>query len=111
MSDDSALSSALQAKVCAPLPKGGAAQVNEVIDRWSSVALTAEARKQVFFQRMCEGDVESGTLVEKIIARRCVMLGLHAPQTVVLKIVDEAVERDRTERIATQKKEDVPTTH
>jgi hypothetical protein len=26
-------------------------------------------------------------LVEKIIARRCVMLGLHAPQTAVLQIV------------------------
>lgn len=84
--------------------------VNQAIDRWSSVALTAEARKhglalelarldqmqQVFFQRACEGDVAAGALVEKIIARRCVMLGLHAPQTAVLKIVDEATPKHTT---------------
>ncbi len=108
------------------------ADVNAVIDRWASVALTAEARKhglalelarldelqQVFFRRACEGDVASGALVEKIIARRCVMLGLHAPQTAVLKIVDEATPKetstDKIERalqalIEDQKKD--PTTH
>jgi hypothetical protein len=59
-------------------------------------------------------------LVEKIIARRCVMLGLHAPQTAVLKIVDEAtpnetstdkIERMLNELCAQQKKDDEPTTH
>jgi hypothetical protein len=29
-------------------------------------------------------------LVTKVIERRCVMLGLHTPQTAVLQVVDEA---------------------
>jgi hypothetical protein len=48
---------------------------------------------------------------------RSVMLGLHAPQTVVLKIVDEAMPKETSAdkillaEFAAQKKEDVPTTH
>jgi hypothetical protein len=90
------------------------AEINPVIDRWSSVALTAEARKhglalelarpdelqRTFYEKALEGDIASGALCEKIIARRCVMLGLHAPQPAVLKIVDEATRRETsTDRI------------
>jgi len=77
-------------------------EINEVIDRWSSVALTAEARKhglalelagldelqQTFYEKALGGDIASGDLVEKVFTRRCV--GLHAPQTAVLKIVEES---------------------
>jgi hypothetical protein len=103
-----------------------------VIDRWASVALTAEARKhglalelarldelqQVFYEKARGGDIASGALVEKLIARRCVMLGLHAPQTAVLRIVDEATPKvtstDRIERVLADlcaQKKDEPTSH
>ena len=36
------------------------------------------------------GDVAAGQLVEKLIARRGVILGLHSPQEAVLRIVEEA---------------------
>jgi hypothetical protein len=69
------------------------AEINAVIDRWASVALTAEARKhglalelarldelqQVFYEKALGGDIASGALCETVVARRCVMLGLHAP--------------------------------
>jgi hypothetical protein len=109
-------------------------EINTVIDRWASVAPTAEARKhglalelarldelqQVFYEKALAGDITSGALVEKLIAWRCVMLGLHAPQTAVLKIVDEAtaketctdkIERMLAELCAEKKKSDDPTTH
>jgi hypothetical protein len=95
--------------------------------------LTSEARKhglalelarldelqRAFYEKALGGNVASGQLCEKLIARRCVMLGLHAPQTAVLKIVDEATPKetstDRIERVLNaliedQKKND-PTTH
>jgi hypothetical protein len=43
-----------------------------------------------FCEKALGGDIASGARIEKIIACRCVMLGLHAPQTAVLKIVEEA---------------------
>jgi len=63
------------------------------------------------------GDVSAGLLVEKLIARRGVMLGLHAPQEAVLRIVEESAPRetstDRIERainalIEDQRKDDKP---
>jgi hypothetical protein len=56
--------------------------------------------------------------VSKLIERRCVMLGLHAPQTAVLQIVTEATPEetstDRIERalaeLCAQKKDD-PSVH
>jgi hypothetical protein len=64
------------------------------------------------------GDVSRGALVTKIVERRCVMLGLHTPQSAVLQIVDETKPKetsiDKIERVlaefAAQKKDD-PTTH
>jgi hypothetical protein len=75
--------------------------------------------QEVFYQRALEGDVSCGALLTKIIERRCVMLGLHTPQTAVLHIVDEAklkeTSTDRIERVlaelCAQKKDDEPTTH
>jgi hypothetical protein len=90
------------------------AEINAVIDRWASVALTSEARKhglalelarldelqRTFYEKALGDDIASGALCEKIIARRCVMLGLHVPQTAVLKIVDEATPKETsTDRI------------
>jgi hypothetical protein len=58
-------------------------------------------------------------LVTKIIERRCVMLGLHTPQTAMLEIVGVAAPResgtDKIERalnalLEDQRKKD-PTTH
>jgi pyridoxal/pyridoxine/pyridoxamine kinase len=46
------------------------------------------------------GDVQSAQLVAKLTERRCVMLGLHAPQTAVLQIVQEAAPKETsTDRI------------
>jgi hypothetical protein len=109
------------------------AEVNAVINRGSSVALTAEAHKhglalelarvdelqRTFYEKGAWGHIASGTLVEKLITRRWVVLGLHAPQTAVLRIVDEATPKemssDRIERVlnelCAQKKDDGSTTH
>jgi hypothetical protein len=89
--------------------------------RKHSLALELERLDQlqaVFYERALGGDVQSAILVTKIIERRGVMLGLHVPQTAVLKIVDDAAPKetstDRIERalnalIEDQKKD--PTTH
>jgi hypothetical protein len=96
-----------------------------------AVALTAEARKhglalelalldelqRTSYEKALPGDIASGS-VEKIIPRRYVMLGLHAPQTGVLKIVDDATPKEpstaKIERVpaelCAQKKDDEPTT-
>lgn len=110
------------------------AEVNRVIDRWCDDTLTDKARKhtltlelarfdqlqQTFYQRALEGDVQCGVLVTKIIERRGVMLGLHVPQTAVLKIVGEAAPKqtttDRLEKalaalIEDQRGKDDPNTH
>ncbi|HEY2529283.1 MAG TPA: hypothetical protein VGJ20_15270 [Xanthobacteraceae bacterium] len=108
------------------------AEVNFVIERSSNEALTDRVRKhtlclelarldelqQVYYQRALEGDVQSGALVTKIIERHGGMLGLHVPQTAVLKIVEDAAPRETsTDRIETalltdgRKKDDEPTTH
>ena len=64
--------------------------------------------------------MRAGVLVTKIIERRGVMLGLHVPQTAVLKIVGDVTPRetstDRIERalnalLEEQRKKDDPTTH
>jgi hypothetical protein len=108
------------------------AEVNEAIDRWADQAITDTARKhglalelarlddlqEVFYQRALDGDVSCGALITKIIERRCVMLGLHAPQLATLQIVEEARPRetstDRIERVLVElsaQSEDDPTTH
>lgn len=87
--------------------RGKSVSANEAIDRWAASAIDktrkttlalALARldelQETFYARALEGDVQCGALVTKIIERRCVMLGLHTPQTAVLKIVDEATSRE-----------------
>jgi hypothetical protein len=119
-------------RVIAKTQRRTVAEINAVIDRWASVALTSEARKhglalelarldelqRTFYEKALGGDIASGALCEKIIARRCVMLGLHAPQTAVLTIVDEATPKetssDRIERVLAElcaKKDDEPPVH
>jgi hypothetical protein len=90
------------------------AEVSRFNDRWAVTAVNSELRKQtlalelarldklqlVFHQRALAGDVQCGALVSKLIERRCAMLGLYAPQTAVLKIVDEATPKETsTDRI------------
>lgn len=111
------------------------AEVNRVIDLWADQTITDRIRKhtltlelarldelqQVFYQRALEGDVQCGALVTKIIERCGVMLGLHTPQTAVLKIVEDAgPKQTNTDRIEAalnalladqRKKDDDPTTH
>lgn len=111
MSDDEIVQQRIAGKSMRAIAKAqrrSVAEINSVIDRWSSVALTAEARKhglalelarpdelqRTFYEKALEGDIASDALVEKLITRRCVMLGLHAPQTAVLKIVAEATPRE-----------------
>jgi len=105
--------------LCARLPLG------------ERCSLTAEAREhglalelarldelqRTFYEKPLGSDIACA-LVEKIIARRCVMLGLHAPQTAVLKIVDEATPKetsiDKIERVLAEfaaQKKDEPTSH
>jgi hypothetical protein len=68
----------------------------------------------VFYQKaVLEGDVQCGVLATKIIERRGVMLGLHTPQTAVLKIVKET-STDRIERVLNElcaQRKDDPTAH
>lgn len=45
------------------------------------------------------GDVASEQLVERIIARRAVMLGLHTPQAQVVQIIDATPEQTSTDKI------------
>ena len=106
-----------------------AAEINKIIDRFADGVITDKIRKHslalelerldqlqaVYFERALGGDVQSAALVE----RRGVMLGLHVPQTAVLKIVDEATPKvtatDHLEQaldclLVDQKKPD-PTAH
>jgi hypothetical protein len=96
-----------------------------IIDKTRKHTLALELSRlddlpEVFYARALEGAVQCGALVTKILERRCVMLGLHTPQTAVLQIVDEArpkeTSNDRIERalnalVEDQRKNDDPTTH
>jgi hypothetical protein len=44
-----------------------------------------DSLQSVFYARALEGDVNCGALVAKLISVRCSMLGLHTPQTAVLR--------------------------
>jgi hypothetical protein len=59
--------------------------------------------EQVYFSRAMNGEVQSAQLVAKLTERRCVMLGLHAPQTAVLQIVQDSASKetstDKIERV------------
>jgi hypothetical protein len=79
-----------------------AAEINKIIDYFADGVITDKVRnhslalerldelQETFYARALGGDVQSAALVTKIIERRGVMLGLHVPQTAVLKMVDDA---------------------
>jgi hypothetical protein len=48
-----------------------------------------DALQETFYRKAQAGDVKAGHLVSGLIKRRCVILGLHAPQTAVLQIIAE----------------------
>jgi hypothetical protein len=65
--------------------------------------------QEVFYARALDGDVQCGALVAKLISTRCSMLGIHTPQTAVLKIVEDAAPKetttDRIERVSAELRE------
>src|SRR5215471_9680393 len=91
------------------------AEVRKVLDRFAETVIDDKTRKhslalelerldqlqQVFGARALEGDVQCGALVAKIIERRCTMLGLYAPPTATLRVIEaEAARETSTDRIA-----------
>jgi hypothetical protein len=82
-------------------------QIHDVIDRCADRVLTPDARRHALaiellrLDRLMEtawpkamgGDLAAIAIAEKLSARRCVMLGLHAPTTAILKIIDESAPR------------------
>jgi hypothetical protein len=90
-------------------------EVNRALDEFADLTIDDRLRKNslalelarldamqlVFYERAIkEGDVNSGMLVAKLISVRCSMLGLHTPQTAVLKIVEDAAPKETgTDRI------------
>jgi len=89
--------------------------VNDVLDRFATQTITNKLRthtlalelerldnlQQVFERQAKAGDVASGSLVTKIIERRCIMLGLSAPSRVDPQIIEQqtAPTQTSTERI------------
>jgi hypothetical protein len=83
------------------------AEVHAVLDRCCDRVLTPDARRHALaiellrLDRLMEaawpkamaGDLAAIAIAEKLSARRCVMLGLHAPTTAILKIIDESAPR------------------
>jgi hypothetical protein len=77
-------------------------RINRALDKFCDAQLTEQTRKHtlslelarldalqaVFMRQALAGDVQSGMLVEKIIARRSLLLGLAAPPTSVLQVID-----------------------
>jgi hypothetical protein len=54
---------------------------------------------EVFYKQALSGDVQSAQLVSKLIERRCIILGLHTPQTAVVQLVAEVPKATSTDRI------------
>jgi hypothetical protein len=90
------------------------AEVNKALDRFTETTIDDKVRRhtlalelarldelqETFYARALEGDVACGALITKIIERRCVMLGLYAPQTATLQIIEaEAPRETSTERL------------
>jgi hypothetical protein len=83
-----------------------------------ALELALDDLQETFYARASEGDVQCGALVTKIRERCRVMLGLHAPQTAVLQIVENSTPKETMTNkieaalnalVTDQKK--VPTTH
>ena len=83
------------------------AEVHAVFDRFCDRTLTPDARRHglafelarldallmAAWPKAMGGDLAAIAIAEKLSARRCVMLGLHAPTTAILKIIDESAPR------------------
>jgi hypothetical protein len=83
-------------------------EVNAVIDRFAEATIDDKIRKhtlalelarldelqETFYARALEGDVQCGALITKIIERRCTMLGLYAPQTATLQVIEAQAPRE-----------------
>jgi hypothetical protein len=83
------------------------AEVHAVFDRFCDRTLNPDARRhglafelarldrmlEATWPKVVAGDLAAIALAEKLSARRCVMLGLHAPTTAILKIIDESAPR------------------
>lgn len=88
------------------------ADVNAVLDRFTDHSIDQQIRKrtvalelarldllqQAFFKHALEGNLGAGALVQKIIERRCIILGLHTPQTATIQVVDQ-VKQTNTDKI------------
>jgi hypothetical protein len=99
------------------------ADITRALDEFADATIDEKVRKHtlalelarmdrlqsVFYARALEGDVNCGALVAKLISVRCSMLGLHTPQTAVLKIVEDAAPKetstDRIERVLAELRE------
>jgi hypothetical protein len=81
--------------------------VYAVFDRFCDRTLNPDARRhglafelarldrllEACWPKAVGGDLAAIALAEKLSARRCVMLGLHAPTAAILKIIDESAPR------------------
>jgi hypothetical protein len=89
------------------------ADVNRALDLFSEATFNDNVRKhtlalelarldelqEVFYKQALAGDVQSAQLVLKLIERRCIILGLHTPQTAVMQLVAEVPKKTSTDRI------------
>jgi hypothetical protein len=89
------------------------ADVNRALDLFSEATFNDKVRKhtlalelarldelqEVFYKQALSGDVQSAQLVLKLIERRCIILGLHTPQTAVMQLVAEVPKKTSTDRI------------
>jgi hypothetical protein len=78
--------------------------VHAVLDRYCGHALNPDVRRhglaielarldrllEAAWPKAVGGDLAAIAIAEKLSARRCVMLGLHAPQEAVLRIIEES---------------------
>jgi hypothetical protein len=100
----------------APARRVSAAEVHAVLDRYCDRTLNSDVRRhglaielapldrllEAAWPKAMGGDLAAIVISEKLSARRCVMLGLHAPQEAVLRIIEESrpkeTSTDRIER-------------
>jgi hypothetical protein len=81
-----------------------AAEVHAVLDKYCERTLNPDVRRhglaielarldrllEAAWPKAMGGDLAAIAIAEKLSARRCVMLGLHAPQEAVLRIIEES---------------------
>jgi hypothetical protein len=91
-----------------------AAEVHAVLSRYCDRTLNPDVRRhglaielarldrllEAAWPKAMGGDLAAIAIAEKLSARRCVMLGLHAPQEAVLRIIEESRPKETsTDRI------------